>query len=466
MKTAAAYVRVSTEDQLEFSPDSQIKIIKKYAKDNGYALPGKYIFVDKGISGKSVKNRPGFINMIEKAKALPKLFDVILVWKFSRFARNREDSVVYKSMLKKKFNISVISVSEHLSSDPTSILIEALLEAMDEYYSVNLAQEVKRGMNEKFLRGGTINAPPFGYKKGEFAFEVDKESSKVIKMIFKDFLNGYSLRSIAIKLSNLGVYTRRGNKFDVRSVRYILTNPVYAGKLRMKKDKDSGNFNIVNGMHSALISESDFKKAQEKLNCRDHLNLESSRKNIHILSDLVFCSDCSSKLTIFKKNNFLQCYKYGKGLCKVSHGVSVKKLSEVILKKLMEDFGDEKIYINVNPKKQVNEIEILKNSITKENQKILKIEKAYEFGADTFEEYKAKKNWQKEKINELKNKLNEIMREEHIEHFNLELNFFKLIEMFKNDNIPEFLKNQILKSFIRRIVFNRKECTVKIYYYV
>ncbi|MBQ2671727.1 MAG: recombinase family protein [Clostridia bacterium] len=466
MKTAAAYIRVSTEDQLEFSPESQIKTIKKYADEHGYSLPEEYIFVDKGISGKSVKNRTEFIKMIEKAKNAPKLFDVILVWKFSRFARNREDSVVYKSMLKKKFNISVVSVSEHLSDDPTSILIEALLEAMDEYYSINLAQEVKRGMNEKFLRGGIINAPPFGYKKGDFSFEVDKQSSKVVKMIFEDFLSGLSLRSIAVKLNNLGVYTNRGNKFDVRSVKYILTNPVYAGKLRMKKEKCAGKFDVINGIHRPLISKNDFEKVQKILKWHENLNLKSRKKSIHMLSDLVFCSNCGSKLTVYVKNNFLQCGKYSKGICKVSHGISAAKISEVILKKLKDDIGDEKINIIVNPKKQKNEIEILKNSIIKENKKILKIEKAYEIGADTLEEYKAKKHLQKEKISDLINQLNSKKRLKLASNVNLKINFFKLVKILKSDKISETLKNQILKSFISRIVFSRKENNVKIFYYI
>lgn len=466
MKTAAAYIRVSTEDQLEFSPESQIKTIKKYAKEHGYDLPEEYVFVDKGISGKSVKNRTEFIKMIEKAKNVPKLFDVILVWKFSRFARNREDSVVYKSMLKKKFNISVVSVSEHLSDDPTSILIEALLEAMDEYYSINLAQEVKRGMNEKFLRGGIINAPPFGYKKGDFSFEVDKQSSKVVKIIFEDFLNGLSLRSIAIKLDNLGIYTNRGNKFDVRSVKYILTNPVYTGKLRMKKEKCAVEFDVINGMHRPLISKNDFEKVQKILKRGENLNLKTRGKNIHMLSGLVFCGNCGAKLTICSKNNFLQCCKYSKGICKISHGISAKKISEVVLEKLKEDIGDEKINIIVNPKKQKAEIEILKNSLIKENKKILKIEKAYEIGADTLEEYKTKKYLQKEKISGLINSLNSKKCLKYASNTALKVDFFKLLGIFKSDKISENLKNQILKSFISKIIFSKGENSVKIYYYI
>lgn len=156
MNTAAAYIRVSTDDQIEFSPDSQLKAIRKYAKDHELILPDEFIFVDEGISGRKADKRPSFQRMIGTAKLKPKPFDVILLWKFSRFARNRQDSIVYKSMLRKQCGIDVISISEQLSEDNTSVLIEALIEAMDEYYSLNLAEEVKRGMSEKFSRGGVV----------------------------------------------------------------------------------------------------------------------------------------------------------------------------------------------------------------------------------------------------------------------------------------------------------------------
>jgi len=139
MKIAAAYIRVSTDDQIEYSPDSQRKAILDYAKRNDYIVPQEYIFVDEGISGRSTK-RPAFQQMIGTAKQKSHPFDAILVWKFSRFARNREDSVVYKSMLRKQCGVEVVSISEQIGEDKTSILIEALLEAMDEYYSINLSE--------------------------------------------------------------------------------------------------------------------------------------------------------------------------------------------------------------------------------------------------------------------------------------------------------------------------------------
>ena len=157
MKVAAAYIRVSTDDQVEFSPDSQRKALKNYADKNGMLLPSEFIFLDEGISGKNTKKRTAFNTMIALAKTKPKPFDVILVWKFSRFARNREDSVVYKSMLRKELNIDVVSISESVGDDKMSILFEAMIEAMDEYYSINLAEEVKRGMTEKAKRGGVLS---------------------------------------------------------------------------------------------------------------------------------------------------------------------------------------------------------------------------------------------------------------------------------------------------------------------
>ena len=115
MKTGAAYIRVSTDEQVEFSPDSQLRAIKNYAEGHDIIIPEDYIFIDEGISGRKADKRPSFQQMICTAKLRPKPFDVILLWKFSRFARNREDSIVYKSMLRKQCGIEVISVSEQLS---------------------------------------------------------------------------------------------------------------------------------------------------------------------------------------------------------------------------------------------------------------------------------------------------------------------------------------------------------------
>ena len=108
---AALYIRVSTEDQIELSPDSQRKLLLEYARKNNMIVEDKHIFSDEGISGRKAEKRPNFMKMVALAKSKEKPFTKILVWKFSRFARNQEESIVYKNMLKKD-GVDVISISE------------------------------------------------------------------------------------------------------------------------------------------------------------------------------------------------------------------------------------------------------------------------------------------------------------------------------------------------------------------
>ena len=163
MKVACAYIRVSTDKQEELSPDAQKRILIDFAKKNNMSLLASNIYLDNGISGKKADKRPEFMKMIGMAKSKEHPFDVILVWKFSRFARNQEESIVYKSLLKKN-HVEVVSVSEPLVDGPFGTLIERIIEWMDEYYSIRLSGEVLRGMTEKALRGGYQSSLPLGYR--------------------------------------------------------------------------------------------------------------------------------------------------------------------------------------------------------------------------------------------------------------------------------------------------------------
>ena len=259
MKVAAAYIRVSTDDQAEYSPASQLEKIRLYAEKNQILLPEEFIFVDEGISGRKTKNRPAFNEMIGLAKCNPKPFDVILVWKFSRFARNREDSIVYKSMLRKERNIDVVSVSEDIGDDKLSILIEAIIEAMDEFYSINLAEEVKRGMTEKAKRGGVLSIPGFGYKVENGEYVIIPEEAEIIRKVFNDYLNKKGFLTIAKELNAMGIKTHRNCKIENRTIDYWLHNMLYIGKICWSPNgKRSRNYNledmiISDGHHEPII---------------------------------------------------------------------------------------------------------------------------------------------------------------------------------------------------------------------
>lgn len=121
MKTCAIYIRVSTDKQEELSPDAQKRLLIEYAIKNDIVVSNEFIYTENGISGRKADKRPEFMKMISLAKSKDHPFDVILVWKFSRFARNQEESIVYKSLLKKN-NVEVVSVSEPLVDGPFGIL--------------------------------------------------------------------------------------------------------------------------------------------------------------------------------------------------------------------------------------------------------------------------------------------------------------------------------------------------------
>ena len=150
----ALYVRVSSEKQAEreLSIPAQLKALHEYAAKNGYVVVKE--FIDEAESARS-SDRPAFREMITLARLKLPPFEQIVVWKLSRFARNREDSIIFKSLLRKK-GIQVVSINEPIEDTPSGKLLEGIIEVIDEFYSDNLAQDVIRGMREAAAKGNTI----------------------------------------------------------------------------------------------------------------------------------------------------------------------------------------------------------------------------------------------------------------------------------------------------------------------
>ena len=225
--TAAVYIRVSTEKQEELSPDAQKRLIFEYADRNHIIIPETGVFLEEGgISGKKAEKRPEFLRMIALARSQEHPFDFILVWKFSRFARNQEESIVYKSMLKKD-GVEVVSVSEPLIEGPFGTLIERIIEWMDEYYSIRLSGEVFRGMSENAMRGNFQAKPPFGYRipYPKAVPVVVEEQAAVVRLIFYKYVEeGMSIANLTQFLNQLGLRTGSGRLFEKRTVDYILQN--------------------------------------------------------------------------------------------------------------------------------------------------------------------------------------------------------------------------------------------------
>lgn len=345
LRVAAAYIRVSTDDQMELSPDSQLVKIREYAAKNDLLLLPQYIFHDDGISGRAAQKRPGFQQMIAAAKDPSHPFDVIIVWKFSRFARNQEESIFYKSILRSKCKVDVLSVSEPLIAGPFGSLIERIIEWMDEFYSVRLSEEVKRSMTVNAKKGNLQSIPPFGYKVEDHALVIVPEEAEIVREIFRRFVGGEAMYALSQSINARGIRTHRGNPFENRTVDYILNNPVYIGKLRWtptgktRRDFRNADSIIADASHPAIIDIPTWEAAQARIlelkkSYKWHSKPASGRK--HWLCGIVRCPTCGSTLA-FTAPHYMQCNGRLHGKCTTSQHVPVELLEEAFIQQLQHD---------------------------------------------------------------------------------------------------------------------------------
>lgn len=480
LRIGAAYIRVSTDDQVEYSPASQLVEIRKYARAHDILVPDDFVFVDEGISGRTTEKRPEFNRMIGTAKTKPKPFDVILLWKFSRFARSREDSILYKSMLRRDLGIEVVSISEPVGDDKMSIIIEAMIEAMDEYYSINLAEEVRRGMTQRAKQGRPNTYAPIGYRMQDGVYVPDPDTAPVVRKIFEDFVCGRGLLQISHDLTALGVRTRFGNPIDNRGVKYILRNPVYIGKVRWtptgrtRRVWDNPDTMVVDGGHEPLVSAALYEQAQQLLDERERRHGRYSREDGQpfALKGLVHCSCCGATLTrqkgraTGKGGPSLQCHNYARGRCPESHSIQIDKLTRAVLSQIEEDFRQLDFGILSADGRQVqsdNSAALLARQLAREEQKLERIREAYEAGVDTLEEYRTRKAAIEARIETLKQSTPP--PEKPISPAEFAKAHREDLRRLLDDNTDPSTKNHILRGFVRQIIFDRKNSSFMIQYY-
>ena len=463
MKTAACYIRVSTDDQLEYSPDAQLREIRKYAAAHDMLLDPQHIYMDEGISGRNTKKRTAFNQMIGHAKSTPRPFDVILLWKFSRFARNREDAVVYKSMLR-KLGIEVISITENLGDDKMSVLFEAMIEAMDEYYSINLGEEVIRGMTQKALQGGIQTTPSFGYDKfPNQTFTINADEAPYVRMAFDMYIAGSSLFAIARHLNNLGVKTKRGNKFENRQIEYMINNPVYKGYVRWTPQKtvsrriyDSPDTIIVKSDHQPIIPEDVWQQANDKYWAEKALRKPRQRpaeSKKHYLSGIVRCANCGSALVYSQKHDGFQCSGYTHGKCHSSCYIQAHILQDIILDQL-EQLSKQTPHIYI---RRPNPSETLKADATKQEiarlQTFLqKAQEAYLAGIDTIEEYAGHKKKLHTQIAALQDTLRQEPQQTNAPTEKITISDIRKTLLSNADNPT---KSRALSSFLDKITYRK-----------
>ena len=302
-KTAAIYTRVSSERQdTDLSISAQLRALRDYAHRNNYQIFKE--FVDEAESGRTA-DRPAFREMISLARTKHPPFGAVLVWKLNRFARNREDSIIFKSLLRKQ-NVQVISINEPLEDTPSGRLLEGIIEVIDEFYSSNMAQDVIRGMRENALRGYfSGGSSPFGYMVTKVKDGVrlrsklvpEPSAALVVKRMFDEYISGKGLKEIAKGLNKDGILTRGGRRWGSTVIHHILTNETYKGTLVWSK-LTSNNLIRVDNAWPGIIESNLFNSVQLRLKERGPKLAHPRRvTSDYLLSGLLRCGVCGKAMS-------------------------------------------------------------------------------------------------------------------------------------------------------------------------
>ena len=353
----ALYARVSSDSQdVDLSISAQLRALRDYAGKHDFQILRE--FIDEAESGRT-SDRPAFREMITLAKAKHPPFEAILVWKLNRFARNRVDSITYKKLLRDR-GIKVISINEPLDDSPSGHLLEGVIETIDEFYSENLGEDIKRGMRENAARGFFNGSrTPYGYHKVDVVdgdktrhrLEPDPESSpalQTVRRIFDLASKGMGCKAIAKILNSGGYYTGNQQPWGKTTVHKILTNEAYCGTLVWggRPEHPAIRSGIppvrVENAWTAAIDRETFDNIRQKMG-------NNAPKAVHprvvpsfyLLSGLLYCSCGQAMIGRSAKSHqyyYYVCnrgYKQGKDSCN-ARNLSKEKLEKLVVEQIKQ----------------------------------------------------------------------------------------------------------------------------------
>ncbi len=282
---AVIYARYSSSSQREESIEGQVKECTAYAERNGYTVIHTYI--DRAISGKT-DNRPDFQKMVNDSKR--KQFDLVIVWKLDRFARNRYDSARYKTQLKKN-GVKVVSATEVISSGAEGVILESVLEGMAEYYSADLSEKVVRGMtvnaSKCLWNGGTL---PIGYVVDEEQrLQINKLTAPYVVEAFKQYDEGKTIADIESYFKEKGVANTQGRPVSWAAVQHMLSNRRYIGEYSFRKT-------VVPDGIPAIVPIDLFQRVQEKLEKNKKAPARAKAEEDYLLTTKIFCGHCGTSM--------------------------------------------------------------------------------------------------------------------------------------------------------------------------
>ena len=282
MKTAVLYARYSSDNQTEQSIEGQLRVCQEYAKNNDILILDTYI--DRAMTGTN-DNRADFQRMIKDSARQE--WNYVLVYKLDRFSRNKYETAIHKKTLKDN-GIRLISATEYIPDSPEGIILESMLEGYAEYYSAELSQKIRRGMNESRQKGNyTGGFILYGYKVENKKIIIDEEKAEVIRYMFEQYAKGVFVKDIIIDLTKKGIF-HRGKPFAKNTVYNMLKNERYAGIYRYKDQ-------IFENTYPRIVPHDLFEKVR-KIIASNKLG-KNSVKNVYLFRHKLTCGYCGKPIS-------------------------------------------------------------------------------------------------------------------------------------------------------------------------
>ncbi len=307
---AVLYARVSTDKQAEkdLSIPAQLQAMRDYARQHDWKIAEE--FIEPGASAKTT-DRPALQRLLSLVRETDSTIDVVLVHKIDRLARNVYDHATIKAFLK-QHEIRLASVVENMDDSVSGQLIENIMASIAQFYSANLAGEVRKGMRQKVLKGGWPHRPPRGYvvvreRDGKSThIEIHPREGPLMRTAFDLYASGwYSIRRLSERLGRQGVVSRTGRPISQAYLRNLLTNPFYAGRLRW------GDLEIP-GKHPPLVALDLFEKVQTVIKSKYRNPGVKGSVYDFPLRGLATCSTCRGHMTAERHDGRWGYYRCGR----------------------------------------------------------------------------------------------------------------------------------------------------------
>ena len=470
-KRVAIYCRVSTVEQAEegYSLDEQRRRCIEYCEKEGHEV--FKVYEDRGISGKNISGRPGLKDLLKDSN--DKKFDLVVVWKLNRVSRRLIDILNIVDTLDKN-SIAFRSLTESFETEtPAGKLQLNIMGAIGEFERGTIAENVKMGMiararegkwnGGKVLGYDVVEIPSEGKKRKETKLVINEKEAMTVRRIFELYSEGYGYKATVNRVNKEGHKSKRGNAFSTASIKEILKNPVYVGKIRYNvrqdwNEKRRKNINpnpiLVDGEHEAIIDNKTWEKVQIILKDRSktHNRVYDSE---FPLSGLLKCPVCGASMTISRSYHkrkdgtkkvaeYYACGNWknkGTAVCN-SNSIRAKVADEVVINKLIETINNElllkKVINNINKNKssklkpKLDEMNVVNKEIDRLSSKKSSSIELFEDGILSKSELAERVKKLNEEIDTLKFRLDELKQD---------------VMLAEGEPISFELVNQVIKKF-------------------